>query len=271
MSKSTSFSTYSQVEGKPLLGKAGIVTGAGTGIGKSIAIRLAELGADVGVNYYMSEDGARKTQAEIVEKGRRALLLKCDVSKEVQVKSMVERVYNELGRIDFLVNNAGGSGHADTDNSVEAAIIEDWNIIIGANLTSAFLCTHFVSPIMIKAKSGRIVNISSICGITGDCGPAYCSAKAGMLGLTRSSAATLAPYVQVNAILPGFVSSNPHNAARVSKITPGKRMGVPEDIAELTAHLISMKGTFLTGSCIVIDGGVTNGIIGLSMDWITQR
>jgi NAD(P)-dependent dehydrogenase (short-subunit alcohol dehydrogenase family) len=102
MSKSTSFSTYSQVEGKPLLGKAGIVTGA--------------------------------------------LLLKCDVSKEVQVKSMVERVYNELGRIDFLVNNAGGSGHADTDNSVEAAIIEDWNIIIGANLTSAFLCTHFVSP-----------------------------------------------------------------------------------------------------------------------------
>ena len=164
-----------------------------------------------------------------------------------------------------------GGGHAKTDNSVEAAIIEDWNTVIGADLTGSFLCMHFVSPIMLSSKSGRIVNISSVCGITGDCGPAYCAAKAGVLGLTRSSAVTLAPFVQVNAILPGFVSSMSHDEKKVSRITPGKKMGSPEEIAELTGQLIAMKGTFLTGSCIVMDGSVTNGGIGLTMDWITQR
>jgi len=264
-------STQTEFDEQLLLGKSGIVTGAGTGIGAAIAKHLATLGASVGINYYMSKAGAEKTSREIEQIGRHAVLLPCDVSKEDQVKSMVEDARTELGRIDFLVNNAGGGGHAKTDNSVEASIVEDWNKIIGTNLTGAFLCSHFVSPIMLAAKSGRIVNISSICGITGDCGPAYCSAKAGMLGLTRSSAVTLAPYIQVNAILPGFVSSQPHDESRVSRITPGKKMGRPEEIAELTANLISMRGTFLTGSCIVVDGGLTNGIIGLSMDWFGQR
>jgi 3-oxoacyl-[acyl-carrier protein] reductase len=124
---------------------------------------------------------------------------------------------------------------------------------------------------MLAAKSGRIVNISSICGITGDCGPAYCAAKAGMLGLTRSCAATLAPYVQVNAILPGFVSSMSHDEDLVSRMTPGRKIGRPEEVAELTGDLISAKGTFLTGSCIVMDGGLTNGVVGLGMEWIAQR
>jgi 3-oxoacyl-[acyl-carrier protein] reductase len=256
----------------PLAGKAGIVTGAGTGIGSAIAWHLAELGADIGVNYFQSKDGAAKTSNEIEKKlGRRSILLPCDISKPEQVKDMVETFQQEFRHIDFLVNNAGGGGHAKTDNSVEAAIIEDWYTTIGSDLTGSFLCTHFVSPIMLSAKSGRIVNVSSICGITGDCGPAYCSAKAGVLGLTRSCAVTLAPYVQVNAILPGFVSSQPHDENKVSRITPGKKMGRPEEIAEVTGQLIAMKGTFLTGSCIVMDGSVTNGIIGLSMDWISQR
>jgi len=254
-----------------LAGKAGIVTGAGTGIGSAIAKHLAELGADVGVNYFLSKDGADKTSKEINELGSRSILLHCDVSKPDQVRTMVETFQKEFGHIDFLVNNAGGGGHAKTDNSVEAAIIDDWNTIIGADLTGTFLCSHFVSPIMLSAKSGRIVNISSVCGITGDCGPAYCAAKAGVLGLTRSCAVTLAPYVQVNAILPGFVSSQPHDENKVSRITPGKKMGRPEEIAELAGELIAMKGTFLTGSCIVMDGSVTNGHIGLSMDWISQR
>jgi 3-oxoacyl-[acyl-carrier protein] reductase len=124
---------------------------------------------------------------------------------------------------------------------------------------------------MLARKQGKIINVSSICAITGDCGPAYCSAKAGLLGLTRSCAVSLAPYVQVNAILPGFVSSQPHDPNLVGKITPGKKIGRPEDIAELVGDLISMKGTFLTGSCVTIDGAVTEGNIGLSMGWINQR
>jgi 3-oxoacyl-[acyl-carrier protein] reductase len=254
-----------------LSGKAGIVTGSGVGIGSAIAKHLAALGADVAVNYFMSKDGAEKTCDEITRMGTRALLLPCDVSKVDQVRSMVEAAEKELGRIDFLVNNAGGSGHADSDFSVEDSIIEDWDLIIGANLTGAYLCSRFVSPIMLAAKSGRIVNISSIAALTGDCGPAYSAAKAGMLGLTRSCAATLAPYVQVNAILPGFVSSMAHDESLVSRMTPGRKIGRPEEVAELTGNLISARGTFLTGSCIVMDGGVTSGVIGLGMEWIEQR
>jgi 3-oxoacyl-[acyl-carrier protein] reductase len=269
MIRSSTASSNDEV-GKPLLGKSGIVTGAGTGIGKAIAIRLAELGADIGINYFMSEDGARKTQAEIIKMERQGKLLQCDVSKENQVKSMVKKALDEFGRIDFLVNNATGS-HTKSDNSIEDAIIDDWYQEIGVDLTGAFLCSHHVAPIMLGSKSGRIVNISSICGITGDCGPAYCSAKAGLLGLTRSCAVGLAPYVQVNAILPGFVSSQSHDATLVSRITPGKKMGTPNDVAELVGNLVSMKGTFLTGSCIVMDGSVTEGVIGLSMGWVSQK
>jgi 3-oxoacyl-[acyl-carrier protein] reductase len=255
----------------PLQGKSGIVTGAGSGIGSAIARRLSDLGADVGINYFMNEKGAKETQEEIVKKGRRGLLLKGDVSNPDSVKQIVDRASEEFGgRIDFLVNNATGT-HVKTDKSVEAAVIEDWNLEIATDLSGAFLCTHYVSPLMLQAKGGKIINISSICALTGDCGPAYCAAKAGLLGLTRSCAVTLTPYIQVNAILPGFVSSVPHDPSLVSKITPGKRMGTPEDIAELAGDIIAMKGTFLTGSCIVIDGAVTEGIIGLSMGWVKQR
>jgi 3-oxoacyl-[acyl-carrier protein] reductase len=271
MTQPSASSAHPQSDWKPLSGKAGIVTGAGIGIGSAIARHLAALGADVGVNYYMSKGGAEKTCDEIKQIGTRALLLPCDVSKVGQVKAMVATAEKELGRIDFLVNNAGGSGHANSDFSVEESIIEDWNLIIGANLTGAFLCSRFVSPVMLAAKSGRIVNISSIAGFTGDCGPAYSAAKAGMLGLTRSCAATLAPYVQVNAILPGFVSSTAHDESLVAKMTPGRKIGTPEEVAELTGDLITAKGTFLTGSCIVMDGGLTSGVIGLGMEWISQR
>ena len=269
--QSPASTTVSENKDQPLLGRSGIVTGAGSGIGRAIARQLAELGADVGINYFMSEEGAKKTRSEVLELGKRASLLRADVSKEDQVGAMIEKFGQEFGRIDFLVNNAGGDGHANTDSSVESARLEDWNKIVGANLTGAFLCTHFVAPFMLKAKYGRIVNISSVCGMTGDCGPAYCSAKAGLLGLTRSSAVSLAPFVQVNAILPGFVSSQPHDENLVSRITPGKRMGTPEEIAELVSYLISAKGKFLTGACIPVDGGLTNGIVGLTMDWIKQR
>lgn len=168
------------------------MSGAGTGIGRAIAKRLSDLGADLGISYFSSQEGANKVQSELEAKGRRAVILQCDVSKENEVKRMVEEVHKEFGRIDFLVNNSPGS-HAKSDNSVDAAVIEDWSQESGVDLTGAFLCTHFVAPLMLKRKSGKIVNISSICAITGDYGPAYCSAKAGLLGLTRSCAVSLAP------------------------------------------------------------------------------
>ncbi|MGA8543470.1 MAG: SDR family NAD(P)-dependent oxidoreductase [Thermoplasmata archaeon] len=252
---------------KPLTGKSGWVTGAGRGIGRAIALHLADLGADVGVNYWHSEEGAKEVVAEIEGRGHRALLLPGDVASESVVKGIVQKVTNELGRVDFLVNNAGGAGGADRDDPIDVENLSDWDRVIASNLTAAFLCTRNVAPQMLRQRSGRIVNISSICALTGDCGPAYSAAKAGLLGLTRHSAVWLAPYVQVNAVLPGFIDSQPHDATKVGRITPGRRMGHPEDVAEFVGYLLSSSHPFLTGSCITLDGGVTNGVISRMMDW----
>jgi 3-oxoacyl-[acyl-carrier protein] reductase len=252
---------------RPLEGKVGWITGAGGGIGRAIAIHLAELGADIGVNYWHQESGAKSVVAEIERLGRRGLLFPGDVSREEVVTHITDRMTAELGRLDFLINNAGGAGGAETDNPIDASNLPDWNRLIASNLTSAFLCIRQAAPIMLAQRGGRIVNISSICALTGDCGPAYCAAKAGLLGLTRHAAVWLAPHVQVNAVLPGFVDSQPHDREKVGRITPGKKMGRPEDIADLVGYLVSSPQSFLTGACIVMDGGVTNGVIARTMDW----
>lgn len=252
---------------QPLRGRSGLVTGAAHGIGRSIALRLAQLGANVGLNYWSSEEAARATAKEIEATGRQALLLQGDVGSEEDVRRVVSAAHQQFGTLDFLVNNAGGAGGAKTDSPIDVAVFEDWTRVLASNLNATFLCTRYVSPFMLEAKGGKIVNISSICGITGDCGPAYCASKAGILGLTRHSAVALAPFVQVNAILPGFVDSQPHDAKKVARITPGRTMGHPEDVADLTGYLIASPQRFLTGSCIVLDGSVTNGIIGRMMDW----
>jgi len=251
----------------PLRGKSGIVTGGGHGIGRAIALRLAQLGADVGINYWKGSDDANATAEFVRQAGRTGLLLPGDVGSEEDVERMVETAAQKFGKLDFLVNNAGGMGGADTDSTIDTASFKDWNRLLASNLNSTFLCTRYVSPLMLRAKSGRIVNISSICGITGDCGPAYCASKAGILGLTRHAAVALAPFVQVNAILPGFIDSQAHDPEKVARATPGRRMGHPEDVADLAAYLIASPQSFLTGSCIVLDGSVTNGIIGRMMDW----
>jgi 3-oxoacyl-[acyl-carrier protein] reductase len=255
----------------PLSGKAGWVTGAGGGIGRAIAIRLAELGADLGVNYWHQESGARAVVREIERRGRRGVLLPGDMADDDTASKLTRRMVEEFGRLDFLVNNAGGAGGAETDDPIDASNLPDWNRLIASNLTSAFLCIRHAAPIMLAQRGGRIVNISSICALTGDCGPAYCSAKAGLLGLTRHSAVWLAPHVQVNAVLPGFIDSQPHDRQKVARITPGKRIGRPEDVADLVGYLVSSPQSFLTGSCIVMDGSVTNGVISRMMDWDDAR
>lgn len=247
-----------------LSGKAGFVTGAGHGIGRAIALHLAELGADVGINYRRSEAAAKDVVEGLKQQGRKSALLPGDVGVESSVKEIVKKAKEELGRIDFVVNNAGGG---DRDDPVDASRLEDWNQVISQNLTSSYLCTRHVAPQMLRQRSGRIVNISSICALTGDCGPAYCAAKAGLLGLTRHSAVWLAPHVQVNAVLPGFVSTQSHSESKVARITPGRRMGQPEDVAELVGYLVSSNRSYLTGACITLDGSVMNGIIARTMDW----
>jgi 3-oxoacyl-[acyl-carrier protein] reductase len=254
-----------------LAGKHGIVTGGAHGIGRAVALKLARMGADVGINYWTSADDAKATARQIERLGQSCVLLPGDLGSERSVRKVVVTAEQRLGTIDFLVNNAGGSGGAGSDNSIDTAGYADWSRVMSSNLGSAFLCSRYVSPIMMHQKSGRIVNISSICGITGDCGPGYCAAKAGMLGLTRHSAVALAPYVQVNAILPGFIDSQPHDSKRVGEITPGRSMGHPEDVADLCGYLISSPRSFLTGACIVLDGSVMNGIIGRMMDWSEAR
>jgi 3-oxoacyl-[acyl-carrier protein] reductase len=248
----------------PLAGKSGFVTGAGHGIGSAIALHLAELGADVGVNYRRSEQGAKEVASRIERMGRRALVLPGDVSHPSTVQELVKRATAEFGHIDFVVNNAGGG---ESDNPIDVASLEDWTHVLAINLTSAFLCTREVAPQMLRQRGGRIVNISSICAVTGDCGPAYCSAKAGLLGLTRHSAVWLAPHVQVNAVLPGFINSQSHDPPKVARITPGRKMGRPEDVADLVGYLVSSPRTFLTGACVTLDGSVMNGVISRMMDW----
>lgn len=243
------------------------MSGAGRGIGRAIALRLADLGADVGVNYWHSEDGAKEVVAEVERRGCRGILLPGDVAEKRVVDEVVAKMTSTFGRIDFLVNNAGGSSGSKTDNPIDEAVVADWNRVLAVNLTAAFLATRAVAPVMLRQRSGRIVNISSICAVTGDCGPAYSAAKAGLLGLTRHSAVWLAPHVQVNAVLPGFIDSTPHDPEKVAKITPGRRMGHPEDVADVVGYLVSSAQTFLTGACLTVDGSVTNGIIARSMDW----
>ena len=252
---------------QPLRGRSGLVTGGAQGIGRAVALRLAQLGADVAVNFWHHEAEAKDTAERIRAMGRRALLLEGDVGSEEDVRRIVASAHRELTSLDFLVNNAGGAGGAETDSPIDSARFEDWSRLLASNLNSAFLCSRYVSPYMLQQKRGRIVTISSICGITGDCGPAYCASKAGLLGLTRHSAVALAPFVQVNAILPGFIDSQPHDPKRVARVTPGRTMGHPEDVADLAAYLIASPRSFLTGACIVLDGGVTNGVIGRMMDW----
>ena len=207
------------------------------------------------------------------------MLLRCDVSEEQQVKAMVEKAHGNFGRIDFLVNNATGAIHASSDIPVanqadpilDDRYMERWNRVIGVDLTGALLCIRHVVPIMLAAKSGRIVNISSIAALNGGDPPAYTAAKAGLLGLTLSLAVRLAPYIQVNAILPGTVSSLGHDPRLVAKITPGKKMGTPEDIAEVVGDVVSARSSYLTGSCIVVDGGLMSGAIGLALGHVSHR
>lgn len=247
-----------------LSGKVAIVTGGSRGIGRAIALTLAQKGADVVVNFAGQADAAGKVAEEVCSMDRRALVYQADVSDVTQVEAMVKATLNEFGHIDILVNNAG----INKDNLLLRMKEQDWNTVLAVNLGGVFNCTKAVIRSMIKKHNGRIINVGSIAGITGNSGQAnYCAAKAGMIGFTRAMAKELGSrQITVNVVAPGPVTTEmtdnlPDNVKEgMLKHIPAGRFGRPEEVAEMVAFLAGDAAAYITGQIIVVDGGMTCGL-----------
>lgn len=245
-----------------LAGKVALITGGGTGIGRAISLLFAREGAAVVVNYSKSEAEARETASEVQKLGRRSSTLRTDVSSDSQVRHMVTQVRDEFGRIDILVNNAGFTrfiDFADLENLTEAI----WDSLFAVNLKGTFFCCRAVAPIMREQGGGRIVNIASVAGITGQGSCiAYCASKAGVISLTKSMARALGPDIRVNAVAPALtetrwlegVARAPQMRENFTKASVLNRMGKAEDVAEVVLSL-SADWSFVTGQIVVVDGG----------------
>lgn len=243
-----------------LIDKVALVTGASRGIGAAIAQRLAAEGAVVAVNYHHNAEAAQAVVAAITAGGGRAVAMQADVSKLDEATELVKGVQKEFGRLDILVNNAGTT----RDNLIMMMREEDWDTVLATNLKSAWNCAKIAARIMMKQRSGRIINITSVAGVSGNAGQSnYAASKAGMIGLTKSLAKELGPRnITVNAIAPGFVPTDLTNALiaeieeSILAMTPLKRLGTPADVAGLTAFLAGDDAGFITGQVISIDGGM---------------
>lgn len=243
-----------------LKGKVALVTGASRGIGKAIALALAENGAAVAVNYSSSEASALEV-AEIIRKnGGRAEIFKARVNVESEVEEMFTAVEKSLGPVDILVNNAGIT----KDNLLMRMKTEEWDSVIDVNLKGAFLCTRRAVKGMMKNRYGKIINISSVVGFTGNAGQFnYSATKAGIIGMTKSAALECASRgIRVNAVAPGFIEtdmtaslSDDVKAAYMEKI-PLKSLGKPEDIANAVVYLASPLSDYMTGQTLHLNGGM---------------
>jgi 3-oxoacyl-[acyl-carrier protein] reductase len=246
------------VSATPLAGQVALVTGASRGIGAAIARELASAGATVVVNYASSADAAEAVVAAIQAAGGQAWAHRADVAEEEQVEAMVKAVLAKEGRLDVLVNNAGIT----RDGLLMRMKTADWQSVINLNLTGVFLCTRAVSRTMLKARAGRIVNITSVVGLMGNPGQAnYSAAKAGVIGLTRSSAAEFASRgVTVNAVAPGFIESDMTaelDKEPILKAIPLGRMGQPEEVASAVRFLAAdPAAAYMTGQVLQVDGGL---------------
>lgn len=239
-----------------LHGKTALITGGGTGIGRSIALLLARAGVHVAVNYSRSGKEALETKAEIERLGVKCLACKANVADDVDVRSMVEDVVREFGRLDILVNNAGMTHFVD-HKDLEGMKDEYWDEIMDVNVKGMFHCCRAAAK-HLKAQKGCIINITSISGISGlGSSIAYAASKAAAISVTKSLARVLAPEVRVNSIAPGVVNTRWTRGVDPSTLSAGTHLGrgaEPEDVAEMAYALVAHAG-FVTGQTIVVDGG----------------
>jgi 3-oxoacyl-[acyl-carrier protein] reductase len=243
-----------------LTGKTALVTGASRGIGRAIALSLAEAGADVVVNYAGSEAAAAEVVSLIEAMGRKAFKVKADVSSVQEVDDMFKQVLGAFGQLDILVNNAGIT----RDNLIMRMKEDEFDRVIATNLKGVFNCIKAATRPMMKQRSGRIINISSVVGVLGNPGQInYVAAKAGVIGMTKATAKELSSRgITVNAVAPGFIETDmtdklsEDTVAQLLQQIPLARLGKPEDIAKAVRFLASDDASYMTGQTIHVDGGM---------------
>lgn len=246
-----------------LTDRVAVVTGAGRGIGRGIALELAKRGATVVVNYNASAEAAEQAVAEIEAAGGKATALKADVSKLAEAESLIKTANEQFGKIDILVNNAGTT----RDNLIMLMKEDDWDTVINTNLKSAWNCAKAASKVMMRKRYGRIVNITSVVGLAGQGGQTnYAASKAGLIGLTKSLAKELAArQITVNAVAPGYVKTAlteklPQDLMNeIIKRILLERVGTVEDVAYAVAFLASDEASYITGQVLTVDGGLLLG------------
>lgn len=236
--------------------KIALITGGSRGIGKACALELASAGYDVAINYVGNEDAANATVEELKAVGADAIALKFDVTDKEAVEAGVQAVMDKFGRLDVLVNNAGIT----RDGLFMRMSAENWEAVINTNLNSAFYVSNPVVKIMMKQRSGAIVNMASISGVFGNAGQAnYSAAKAGLIGLTKSLAKELGSRnIRVNAVAPGFIQTDMTKDLNLDGIVdhiPLKRLGEVQDIAK-TVKFLAEDATYITGQVLQVDGGL---------------
>jgi 3-oxoacyl-[acyl-carrier protein] reductase len=243
-----------------LEGKVALVTGASRGIGRAIALTLAKNGADIAINFAGNVTAAEGVASEIKAMGRKAILVQGSVTDTATCQEMVNKVISELGKIDILVNNAGIT----RDGLLMRMSSEDWDAVLTTNLKGVFNCTKAVIKPMMKQRSGRIVNMASVVGETGNAGQAnYAAAKAGVIGFTKTMAKEIASRgITVNAVAPGFIATD------MTKVLPDKvkeametgiplgRAGEPQDVANAVLFFVSDNAAYITGQVLNVDGGM---------------
>ncbi|MDF2568943.1 MAG: fabG 3 [Sporomusa sp.] len=241
-------------------GHVAIVTGASRGIGRAVAIALANVGAKVVINYAGNAEAAEEVRKAITDKGGDAITIQADVANAEAVETLVKKTIEAYGKIDVLVNNAGIT----RDSLLMRMKDEDWDAVMNTNLKGVFYCTKAVSKFMMKQRSGKIINMTSVVGVMGNAGQAnYAAAKAGVIGFTKSMAKELASRgITVNAIAPGFIATDmTHGLSEQVKVDlatkiPLNRLGTAEDVAAAAVFLATESANYITGQTLNVDGGM---------------
>ncbi|WP_294406880.1 3-oxoacyl-[acyl-carrier-protein] reductase [uncultured Clostridium sp.] len=243
-----------------LKGKCALVTGASRGIGKAIALKLASLGANLVLNYRSSEAEALEVEKAVKDMGVDAISVKGDISKLADVENLVAAAKEKFGAVDIMVNNAGIT----KDTLILRMKEEDFDKVIDINLKGVFNCLKTITPIMVRQKHGKIINLSSVVGISGNAGQVnYAASKAGVIGMTKSLAKEVGSRgINVNAVAPGFIETDMTDVLgdkykeEIKKNIPLKKLGKPEDVADVVAFLASESSDYITGQVIHVDGGM---------------